>query len=91
MATMRSTEFEEAMKAFTTGLSPEEARDFKYANVQDLEAAIVKIREKQRSDRKLRFLKRLDPIIKTLRQYGQVIEIFVNVSNVVAFVWVSAF
>jgi len=34
------------------------------------------------------YMKRLDPFLQTMEQYGKVINVFVNISSVVAFIWV---
>jgi hypothetical protein len=44
---------------------------------------------KPQHTKKLMYLKRLQPFLNAMEQYSTVINIFVNTSNLVAFVWVG--
>ena len=85
-------EFRDVLCAFRAqaNLSTEEDYEFRYTTIHDLQSAILRIRDKQLADNKLRYLSRLDPILKTLQQYGQVVEVFVNAAEMVGFIWVRS-
>ena len=51
--------------------------------------AIEKIQEKQKATRSYRNLRRIEPFVTGMKEYGKVIELFTNASPVVAFVWVG--
>lgn len=86
-------EFQDVLRAFKkqANLTSEEEDEFRFTTIQDLQSAILRIRGEQWTDRRLRALNRLDPILKTLQQYGQVVEVFVNAADMVAFIWVRCF
>lgn len=79
--------FSRALDAFQADLTPEDQDDFKYTMLEDLQMAIQEIQAKQ--GRKSQNLARMKPFLEGMQQYGQIVEVFLNVSNVIAFVWVS--
>jgi hypothetical protein len=81
--------FNQALSKFKLSLTPTEVNDFQFTSLQDVERTIVDIQRKQAATKTLRNINRLRPFITAMEQYGKVIEIFVNVSSFVAFVWVS--
>ena len=84
-------EFVTALEEFkrTAGLSAEEEAEFKIASLESLLIAIRKIQEDQERRRAMMYIARLEPFLKSMEQYGKVIEVFVNTSEIVAFIWVS--
>ena len=84
--------FQDAIKNFksTAGLTQAELRDFSQTSLGDLKQCIATIQNDQRASRKLRYLKRLGPFLDTMERYGKIIEVFLNVSDIIAFVWVSS-
>ncbi|KAH8722372.1 hypothetical protein GQ44DRAFT_360783 [Phaeosphaeriaceae sp. PMI808] len=83
--------FTKALSDFksTAGLSLEELRSFEQTSLDELKDAIATIQNDQRTSRKLRYLKRLEPFLDAMEQYGKIIEVFLNVSGIIAFVWAS--
>lgn len=83
--------FRDSIKNFkaTAGLTQAELQDFSHTTLDDLRQCIATIQNDQRASRKLRYLKRLGPFLDTMERYGKIIEVFLNVSDVIAFVWVS--
>jgi len=79
--------FNRALNAFKAVLTPEDQDDFKYTVLEDLQMAIREIQTKQ--GRKSQNLARMKPFLEGMQQYGQIVEVFLNVSNVIGFVWVS--
>ena len=82
--------FQRSLDAFKTkaGLSPEELKDFQLTSIDDLRRQIATIQNDQRKSKKMRYLKRLGPFLDTMEQYGKIVEVFLNLSEVVAFIWV---
>jgi hypothetical protein len=82
--------FQDAIKNFrsTAGLTQAELKDFSQTSLSELKRCIATIQNDQRASRKLRYLKRLGPFLETMERYGKIIEVFLNVSDVIAFVWV---
>jgi hypothetical protein len=83
--------FQDAIKNFksTAGLTQAELKDFSQTSLGDLKQCIATIQNDQRASRKLRYLKRLGPFLDTMERYGKIIEVFLNVSDIIAFIWVS--
>ncbi|CAI6332799.1 unnamed protein product [Periconia digitata] len=81
--------FQDAIRNFksTAGLTQAELRDFSQTSLDDLKQCIATIQNDQRASRKLRYLKRLGPFLDTMERYGKIIEVFLNVSDIIAFVW----
>ena len=81
--------FLEAVERFKDSLSDREREEFKFTTRDDLRDAIATIQEKQASEKKMRNLTRLKRFLKVMDEYGKVIEVFLNASQFIAFVWVS--
>lgn len=88
---MASTIFATAQSNFIrdAALSKDERDSFESTSLQDLRQEITQIQEKQAQRRSMRYLRRLDPFLIAMEKYGKIIEIFLNTSDVVAFIWVS--
>jgi hypothetical protein len=84
-------EFERAVAAFEkkADLDEVELADFQLTDLQSLHQAINGIQNQQTKDKKLMYMGRLKPFLDTMKDYGQVLEVFLNTSNFVAFVWVG--
>jgi hypothetical protein len=84
-------DFERALDDFrkTAGLDEGEMADFEITDLQALQQTIINIQNKQAQNKKLMYMKRLEPFLKSMAEYGQVIEVFLNVSDIIAFVWVN--
>lgn len=82
--------FRQALKGFTDTLTPDEADDFRLSSLDDLRTAILEIQAKQASEKRMRDLTRLQSFSEAMEQYGNIIEVFLNTTEFVAFVWVRA-
>ncbi|KAF2642210.1 hypothetical protein P280DRAFT_449775 [Massarina eburnea CBS 473.64] len=81
--------FQKSLSTFSAnaGLSKDELKDFQLTSLDDLKLQISIIQNDQRKSAKLRYLKRLEPFLVAMEQYGQIVEVFLNVSDIIAFVW----
>ncbi|KAK4220845.1 hypothetical protein QBC38DRAFT_493303 [Podospora fimiseda] len=80
--------FHLALADFKRNLKDDDlVRSFQGTQLHHLTAEIAKIQQEQHSKRSLRYMKRLDPFLKKMEQYGKVIEIFANSQDIVAFIW----
>lgn len=70
-------------------LTAAERAEFQFATIDELLTAIENIQEEQAKKRKLRNLMRIRPFLASMEEYGKVIEVFLNASNILAFVWVK--
>ncbi|KAJ3536177.1 hypothetical protein NM208_g5825 [Fusarium decemcellulare] len=82
-------EFQQAVQRFKSqaALTGDELRDFQFSSLNDVQITLRTVQERQEKTRRLVFMKRIDPFLKTMTEYGKVIEIFVNSSDMLAFVW----
>lgn len=60
----------------------------RFSTLEDVHAEISKIQKAQEPDRRLRNLPRIKAFLEGMEQFGKIIEVFLNVSDIVAFVWV---
>jgi len=81
-------EFSRVLTDFTSSLTEEQQNDFRFSTLQDLQAVINSIQKKQCSERRMQNLTRLRSFLEAMDQYGKVIEVFLNTSAFIAFIWV---
>ena|SRR6266536_6115727 len=81
-------EFTRVLTRFTDCLTEEQENDFKFSTLEDLQAAIFAIQKKQASEKRMRNLTRLRSFLEAMEQYGTIIEVFLNTSQFIAFIWV---
>jgi hypothetical protein len=89
MATAIS-DFERAVEAFkeNSALNEAELVDFQLTDLQSLQQAINTIQNQQAKNKRLMYMRRLKPFLDTMEDYGQILKVFLNTSNYIAFVWV---
>ena len=87
--TSNSGAFQRALARFKSHLSPEEQEKFGVTSLQDVQETIAQIQSAQAPKRGMRNLPRLRGFIEAMEQYGKIVEVFLNVSEIIAFVWVS--
>jgi hypothetical protein len=83
------TSFENALVKFRASLTESQRRDFVPCTLNDVQTAIEDIQLRLGSQRRLRNVKKIAKFIEAMTQLGQVVEVFLNVENTVAFIWVS--
>ena len=85
-------QFRRALDAFKkkAGLTSEELQYFQCSSFDDVLTTLNTVQKEQSKKKTLVYMRRIDPFLKTIAEYGKVIEIFVNTSEILAFVWVSA-
>lgn len=84
-------EFEIALEDFKQNaqLGPDEIKEFRFADLKSLRSTIKQIQAEQEAKRRMRHMRRLEPLLQTMEQYGRTVDVFVNTSEILAFVWVS--
>ncbi len=78
-----------ALVGFTNRLTQAEKEDFQLATLEDVYDTINEIQVKQAEENRMRNLARVRGFLEAMQEYGKVIEVFLNASDVLAFVWVS--
>ncbi|KAM0430109.1 hypothetical protein ACHAPT_006115 [Fusarium lateritium] len=87
MASTSSTSFERSLDQFRNYLSNYQKQQFRNANLQDLRDTIQKMQAKLGRDKRLCNFRRIEKFLDTMKQVEQLVTIFLNVHEVVAFVW----
>ena len=82
-------DIEKLLSHFKLRLTKSEQDEIENVTLEDLDRAIGKIQDKQRETRSYRNLRRIEPFVTGMKEYGKVIELFTNASPIVAFVWVG--
>lgn len=79
--------FERALNSFQTRLTSSERAQFKVATLDDLKVTILAIQAEQRARKEMIHLGRIQSFLEAMEQFGKVIEVFLNTTNMLAFVW----
>ncbi|KAF8441250.1 hypothetical protein BGX38DRAFT_1134072 [Terfezia claveryi] len=82
-----SAPFNTSLSRLQRILDPTEKQEFQWTSLDDLYRTIDKIQQEQVKKRHLQYLNRIKPFIECMLQYGQVIEVFLNTSKLLAFIW----
>lgn len=88
MATNNSSFFQHVLASFKSQLEPDLFSQFSMTSIRDLKREVLAIQRKHESGRRQQNMYRLNVFLVAMEQYGAVIEVFLNVSNILAFVWV---
>jgi len=80
--------FERALLEFKRTLPPDEVNKFAGTTLKDLKTSIIAIQNKQKSARTMQNLARIMGFLEAMETYSKVLDIFVNVNDFVAFIWV---
>jgi hypothetical protein len=80
--------FGRALGKFTDSLTEEEKNDFSSSTLQDLYKAISNIQDQKPPKGRMRTLRRVQPFIEAMDQYGNVIETFLDGPSFMAVIWV---
>ncbi|KAK8084662.1 Ankyrin repeat-containing protein [Apiospora hydei] len=79
--------FDRALADFKAGLKKKDQDRFKATTKESMLKEIEKLQQDQQSRRLGQNLARVKPFVEAMGQFGKVIEVFSNVSEMVAFVW----
>ncbi|KAF3058704.1 hypothetical protein GL218_05334 [Daldinia childiae] len=79
--------FQRALNRFKQSLSPDLTNEFSICSLSDVQQVCKEIQQRHGSERKLRYMGRLRGFIEAMEQFGKVIDIFVNASEFVCFIW----
>ncbi|KAI9869154.1 MAG: hypothetical protein M1813_002978 [Trichoglossum hirsutum] len=79
--------FRLALDSFRKELTQEEINDFELTKFEDVRAVVADVQKKQGDRNGFQNMNRIRPFLDTLNQYTKVIEVFLNTSEIVAFVW----
>jgi hypothetical protein len=83
--------FDKAVANFKNRLTKDQAQRFSNCTVDDVKTQIREIQRLHGSKRRLRNMERLSKFIEGMVQLGQVVEVFLNLHNTVALIWVRGY
>jgi hypothetical protein len=86
----QATAFYLVLEKFKATLTDREKRQFAATTIDDLNDAIETIQQRQRSEKKMRAMSRLERFLEGMKEYDKVVSVFLNTSEILAFVWVCA-
>ncbi|KAI0897380.1 WD40 repeat-like protein [Annulohypoxylon nitens] len=87
MAGPSTDSFQRALNQFKRSIPPDLANQFSICTLQDVHNFCRHIQLEHGREGKLRNMRRVGAFIEAMEQLGQVIELFVNVNEIVCFVW----
>ncbi|KEZ43202.1 hypothetical protein SAPIO_CDS4876 [Scedosporium apiospermum] len=80
--------FQRALAKFKTdSLTEKEGDEFQWGTLDELKASIEKIQDEQVSKNKNRNLNRVKAFLEGMQQYEEIVKVFLNTCNYLAFVW----
>jgi len=88
MLNLHAAPFHLVLERFKASLSPQERSQFGTTTLHDLNVAIAQIQKHQASKRRLQGMRRLEIFLEGMKEYDKVIQVFLNLSPILAFVWV---
>ncbi|KAK3995723.1 hypothetical protein QBC44DRAFT_356077 [Cladorrhinum sp. PSN332] len=84
---LTSESFQRSLERFRSRLSDDQKKDFQMVSIDEVKVTIGKIQDKIGPEKELRNLARLRGFLEGMKQVEDLVTIFLNVSEVVAFVW----
>jgi hypothetical protein len=79
--------FQKTLESFKTRLNSKEREDFQFTTLEDVRQTIAHIQAEQGNQKTMMNLNRLESFLEAMNQFGNVIEVFLNASNFVCFIW----
>jgi hypothetical protein len=79
--------FVTTLSKFKKRLTPKEQDDFQFTTLEDVQREITRIQNEQESLKAMMNMSRIQSFLEAMDQFSKVIEVFLNVSEFVAFVW----
>jgi hypothetical protein len=79
--------FKQAWSEFSLRLSKKELEEFQFTSIDDVRVALRSMQDEQGRRRTMMHLPRVQAFLEAMEQYGKVIEVFLNTSSILCFVW----
>lgn len=79
--------FRKTLSTFKKRLSQEEQSAFQFATLEDVRLEVKRIQDEQASRKEMMNMTRIQSFLEAMDQFGKVIEVFLNSSEFVAFIW----
>lgn len=75
------------LAGFKRRLKPHEQAKFAFTTLNDLELATKDLQEKQKKSKTAQNLTRIQPFLQAMMQYKEIIEVYLNASSMLCFIW----
>ena len=82
-----SDNFQQVVEKFTKRLTREEQNEFKFTSLGDVLASVGSIQAEQGKRDSMMNLTRIKRFLEAMRQYGTIVEVFLNASSLLCFIW----
>lgn len=79
--------FQSALDNFKKRLSPKELADFEITSLKDVREVVARIQKEQESVKQMMNMPRIQSFLEAMKQFGNIVEVYLNASQFVAFVW----
>lgn len=79
--------FQRTILGFKNRLEPKELVEIQCNSLAELNEVIIHIQRRQRDQKQMMNLNRIKSFLEAMDQFEQTIKVFVNTSNIVAFIW----
>jgi molecular chaperone GrpE (heat shock protein) len=79
--------FKSILSDFKKRLTPDELENFQFVTLKDVRETALRIQKDQEQLKTMMNMARLESFLEAMDQFGKVIEVFVNASSFVAFIW----
>jgi len=89
MSTVREGSFQRALDKFKAGLSAEQLRSFSICTQDEVLQVVDDIQREHGPKRTLKNMQRIGGFLEAMDHLGKSIEVFLNVHELVCFIWVS--
>lgn len=83
--------FDKAVAKFKKRLTKDQAAKFANCTVDDVRDQIRDIQNRHGAQRRLRNMERISKFVEGMVQLGTVVEVFLNLHNTVALIWVGVY
>ena len=81
------TGFQRVLARFSSRLTQKEEAEFRFTTLDEVQQAIVNIQARQGSRKSMRNLTKVLAFVEATDHFGKVVKLFLNVSNILAYVW----
>ena len=86
---MASHAFPKALEKFRATLTADEEDEFRFTKLEDVHAAIHSLQTEHGPRKSMPNLNRIRSFLEAMEQLEKVLKVFLNVSGMVAFIWVQ--
>ena len=79
--------FRKTLSSFKKRLTQEEQSAFQFATLEDVRLEVTRIQAEQANQKEMMNMTRIQSFLEAMDQFGKVIEVFLNSSEFVPFIW----